>query len=206
MRTFALSAVAALAAGPLARLQLTANWFYGDHKANADGLLKQKRIEVEHVVAAKRARARMLLQRLESELLSGEFEEVTSAREGAAEYNIDPNDFGSFGTMYAIAHNCPECGSEERLIGSVDVTHEVEADYYEQVGADDFVAVRGQDYYCIGLIPTAFACNVCKLTLHGQQELAACDLPSSRMDVQDYPLGPDFDPRTAAEAIYGARD
>jgi hypothetical protein len=28
----------------------------------------------------------------------------------------------------------------------------------------------------------------------------------SRMDVQDYQLGPDFDPRTAAEAIYGARD
>ena len=67
MRTFALSAGAALAAGPLARLQLTANWFYGGHKANADGLLKQKRIEVEHVVAAKRARPRMLLQRLESD-------------------------------------------------------------------------------------------------------------------------------------------
>jgi hypothetical protein len=206
MRTFALSAVAALAAGPLARLQLTANWFYGDHKANADGLLKQKRIEVEHVVAAKRARARTFTSAPGKRTPKRRVRGGDQHAGGAAEYNIDPNDFGSFGTMYAIAHNCPECGSEERLIGSVDVTHEVEADYYEQVGADDFVAVRGQDYYCIGLIPTAFACNVCKLTLHGQQELAACDLPSSRMDVQDYPLGPDFDPRTAAEAIYGARD
>ena len=181
----------------LARLGTGADWFYGDHKANADGLLKEKRTEVGHQVAAKRAKARMLLKRLEDQLEPDVFEEVTSSREDAAEYNIDPNDFG-FGDMYAIAHDCPECGSGGRLIGSVDVTHEVD---YEQVGVDDFV-IRG-DYYFIDLIPSAFACNVCKLTLHGQQELAACDLPSSRMDVQDHQLGPDFDPRTAAEAMYG---
>jgi hypothetical protein len=94
------------------------------------------------------------------------------------------------------------CGSDGRLIGSIDVTHEVD---WEQVGVDDFV-IRGPDYYFVELIPSTFACNVCKLTLHGQQELAACDLPSSRMDVQDYQLGPDFDPATAAEAMYGIRD
>jgi hypothetical protein len=64
----------------------------------------------------------------------------------------------------------------------------------------------GADYYLIDLIPSAFACNVCKLTLHGQQELVACDLPSSRRHVEDYQLGPDFDPRTAAEAMYGTPD
>jgi hypothetical protein len=186
----------------LARLSTTAEWFYGDHKINADGLLKEKRTEVDHVVAAKRAKARMLLQRLEVQLEPDEFEEVTSTRAGAAEYVIDPNDFGSFGNMYSIARDCPECGSEGRLIGTVDVTHEAN---YEQVGVDDFV-IRGPDYYFIDLIPSAFACNVCKLTLHGQQELTACGLPSSRMDVQDYQLGPDFDPRTAAEAMYGMRD
>jgi hypothetical protein len=62
---------------------------------------------------------------------------------------------------------------------------------------------RGIDYYFIDLIPSVFACNVCKLRLHGQQELVACDLPSSRMDVVDYQLGPEFDPLTAAEAMYG---
>jgi hypothetical protein len=189
----------------LARLGTPADWFYGDHKANADGLLKEKRTEVEHVVAAKRAKARMMLQRLEEQLEPDEFEEVTNTREAAAEYSIDPNDFGSFGNMYAIAHDCPECGSQGRLIGSVDVTHEVETDD-EQVGADDFVPIAGHDYYFIDLIPSAFACNVCKLTLHGQQELVACDLPSSRMDVLDYQLGPDFDPRTAAEEMYGTLD
>jgi hypothetical protein len=185
----------------LARLGTTADSFYGDHKTNADGLLKEKRTEVEHVVAAKRAKARMLLRRLEDQLEPDEFQEVTSTRESTAEYDIDPNDFGSFEKMYAITHDCPECGSNGRLIGSIDVTHEVD---YEQVGVDDFV-IRGPDYYFVDLIPSAFACNVCKLTLHGQQELAACDLPSSLMDVQHYQLGPDFDPRKAAEAMYGIR-
>ena len=192
-----------------ARLGTGADWFYGDHKANADGLLKEKRTEVEHQVAAKRAKARMLLKRLEDQLEPDEFEEVINSREDAAEYDIDPNDFGNFGSMfenmYAIAHDCPECGSSGRLIGGVDVTHEVETGY-EQVGVDDFVPTPGADYYFIDLIPSAFACNVCKLTLHGQQELVACDLPSSRIDVQDYQLGPDFDPRTAAEAMYGTPD
>jgi hypothetical protein len=60
---------------------------------------------------------------------------------------------------------------------------------------------KGPDYFLVGLIPSAFACNVYKLTLHGQQELAASDLPSSRTGVQDSQLGPDFDPARAAEAM-----
>jgi hypothetical protein len=122
---------------------MAADRFYGDHKANADGLLKEKRTEVEHQVAAKRAKARMLLKLLEDQLEPEEFEEVTDTRERAAEYDIDPDDFGSLGNlfenMYAVAHDCPECDSSGRLIGGVDVTHEVE---YEQVGVDDFVHPR----------------------------------------------------------------
>jgi hypothetical protein len=112
----------------------------------------------------------MLLKRLEDELDTDEFQELTSTRESAAEYEIDPNDSGSFGDMYAIGRPCPECGSEGRRIGGVDVAHEPGTEY-EQVGEDDFVAAEGSDCYLIDLIPAAFACNICKLTLSGQQEL-----------------------------------
>lgn len=91
--------------------------------------MQEKRTEVGHHVAAKRAKARMLLKRLKDELDTNEFEELTSSRESGAEYEIDPNDFGSFGNMYALRRTCPECGSEGRLIGTVDVTDEVETEY-----------------------------------------------------------------------------
>jgi hypothetical protein len=168
----------------LARLGKAADWFYGDHRSNAEGLLQERRTEIEHQVASKKARADMVLRRLEEELEPSEFDEVIGARESAAEYEIDPNDYGSF-PMYAISQECPECEMQGRLIGEVDVTHEVETAYEGP----------GHEYFFIDLIPRAFVCNGCKLTLHGQQELQACDIPSSRLDVQDYQLGPDFNPR-----------
>jgi hypothetical protein len=190
----------------LAQLGKAADWFYCDHKANADGLVQEKRTEIGHQVAAKRAKARMLLKRLKDEPDTNEFEELTSSREGGAEYEIDPNDFSRFGNMYALGRTSPECGSEGRLIGTVDVTHELETEY-EQVGEDNYVAIgAGSDYYLIDFIPSDFACNVCKLTLSGQQELDVCDLPASRFDIQEYSLGSDFDARTAAEAMYGLYD
>ncbi len=168
--------------------------------------MQEKRTEVGHHVAAKRAKARMLLKRLKDELDTNEFEELTSSRESGAEYEIDPNDFGSFGNMYALGRTCPECGSEGRLIGTVDVTHEVETEY-EQDGEHNYVAIGvGSDYYLIDFIPSDFTCNVCKLTLSGQQELDVCDLPASRFDVQEDDLGSDFNARTAAEAMYGLHD
>lgn len=190
----------------LARLGKAADWFYGDHKTNSNGLVKEKRTEVGHQVAAKRAKARMLLKRLEDELDTNEYDELTSSRESGAEYEIDPNDFGSFGNMYALSRTCPECGSDGRLIGTVDLTHDVEVEY-ERVGEDDYEAVAvGSDYYLIDFIPSDFACNVCKLTLSGQQELDACDLPASRFDVQENDLGSDFDARSVAEEMYGLHD
>lgn len=70
----------------LAQLGKAADWFYCDHKANADGLVQEKRTEIGHQVAAKRAKARMLPKRLKDELDTNEFEELTSSREGGAEY------------------------------------------------------------------------------------------------------------------------
>lgn len=177
----------------LQRLGRSGSWFYGDHHRNVEGLLQVKRTEVQHQVAAKRARSRMLLQRLEEELESSQFDEFMAAREAAAEYDIDPSDYGS-SSMYAISQDCPECGMAGRLIGEVDVTHEVE---YDQIGEGDFEVLH--EYFMADLLPTAFACNVCKLNLYGQQELAACDLPASRITVDDDQLGQDFNARELAD-------
>lgn len=99
-------------------------------------LLEAKRTEVEHRVAAKRARARMLLERLAEELGSNEYDEMTSA-ESSAEYDIDPDDFGSFAVTRSVPRDCPECGFSGRLIGQIDVSHEVEVEY-EQIDEDEF--------------------------------------------------------------------
>ena len=101
----------------LARLGMAADRFYGEHKADADGLVKEKRTEVEHVVAAKRAKARMLLQRLENQLEPDEFEEVVSSPQGGAEFDVDLTTSAARegGNMYAIAQDCPESGSKRRL-------------------------------------------------------------------------------------------
>ena len=56
------------------------------------GLLEANRTEVEHRVAVKRARARMLLERLAKELEPGEYDEMTGGRESSAEYDIVPAD------------------------------------------------------------------------------------------------------------------
>lgn len=154
-------------------------------------------------MAAKRAKARILLNRLRTELDNNEFDELLSSREATAEYDIDPSDFGSFGNMYALSRTCPECGADGRLIGTVDVTHEVETDF-EQDDEGDYIAVGvREDYYMIDFIPSDFACNVCKLTLSGHQELDAGDLPASRFNVEEYDLGSEFSASAVAEAMYG---
>jgi len=51
--------------------------------------------------------------------------------------------------------------------------------------------------------PQAFACNVCRLTLHGPQELTEGQLPTSQHSVDPEDLGEDFDPEYFAESEYG---
>ena len=190
----------------LARLGNAANWFYGSQKADVVGLLEAKRTEVEHRVAAKRARARMLLERLAEELGSNEYDEMTSGRESSAEYDIDPDDFGSFAVTRSVPRDCPECGFSGRLIGQIDVSHEVEVEY-EQIDEDEFREVVASDYYTVEMTPIAFACNVCNLTLHGQQELGAGHLQPYRFVVDDASeLGYDFDAKAVAEQLYGGLD
>ena len=143
----------------------------------------------------------MQLGRLEAQLETSEFEELANSREATAEYDVNPGDYGT-SRMQAISQDCPECGREGRLIGEVDVMRHVDVEF-EQTGEVELELQVTHEYYLIDLIPTAFACNVCRLVLSGPQELRACSLPVSRLNVEDYQLGWDFDPRAAAEAVYG---
>lgn len=188
--------------GPLLeKLDQTARRFYGEHESDVDGLLQDNRTEIGHRVAAKRAKARMLLKRLENDMGENEFEEWASGKESGAEYDIDPNDFGGLGDMYALTRECPECGWEGRLIGSIGISREVEQEYM-QVGEDDFIAVEAQEYFSIDFDPSAFLCNVCKLTLTGHLELSAASLPGARLDIEESDLGHDFDVRAVHERSY----
>lgn len=95
-----------------------------------------------------------------------------------------------------------ECGFSGRLIGEIDVSHEVEVEYEEI--EDEVREVAVLDYYTVEMTPIAFACNVCKLTLHGQQELSAGRLQAYRFVVDDESeLGYDFDAKAVAEQLYG---
>lgn len=188
----------------LEKLDQAPGRFYGEHESDVDGLLQNNRTEIGHRVAAMQARARMLLKRLEDDMGETEFEEWAAGKESGAEHDIDPNEFG-LGNMYALTRECPECGWEGRLIGSIGVSREVDQEY-EQIGEDDFVFVEAQEYFSIDFDPSAFLCNVCKLTLTGHLELSAANLPGARMDIEESDLGYDFDVRAAYERMYDPGD
>jgi len=173
--------------------------FYGDRHANALTLLDEKRTEVGHLVAARLARARRRLTELEERLRDGLFKETTDRLEELAADELDPNDFGH--GLLAVDADCPECGSKGRLFGRVDVSPEVDYDV-EPLGNGRYDSYM-IGYWSVTLSPQAFACNVCRLALHGPQELAEGRLPAARYEVEPEDLGEDFDPEGFAESEYG---
>lgn len=181
----------------LPQLERTAADFYGRHAESAAGLAQERRTEVEHRVAAKRARARRVLSTLESSLQEGEFEEVTTARAAAAEEELEVD---TYSATHSLERDCPECHFAGRLFGDVDVNHEVEYDFDELVA--DPNALPLSDYYAISFIPKAFACNVCKLDLSDREELQAAGFDTDPMDIEQHQLGWSFDPAKYAEDRY----
>jgi hypothetical protein len=177
--------------------------FYGDHHSSVIGLMDVKRTEVGHRVAAKTALARRRLGQLEDRLGEALFEQITRQFEAEAVEVLDPNDFGM--NLWGVDTECPECGSKGRLFGSLDATPEVEYDS-EPLGGGEYESWAYFAGWSIGLSPQAFACNVCRLTLHGLDELSGCQLPASRYEVTPEDLGPDFDPAEFAEREYGFHD
>lgn len=163
--------------------------FFGDHHSSAVLLLDQKRSEVGHQVAAKRARARRRLTELEERLGEELLAEMCSRLEEEAPFVLDPDDFGV--DLNAVEARCPECGLKGRLIGRVDVTEEVDFDV-EPLGGGHYDAVP-YGYLAVALAPQAFACNVCQLTLRGIAELAEAGLPAAPHEVAPEDLGDDFD-------------
>ncbi|MEU7839976.1 hypothetical protein AB0B39_03295 [Micromonospora sp. NPDC049114] len=179
-----------------------ASAFYGDHRANVLTLLDEKRTEIGHRVAAKLARARRRLTELEERLGEEMFKETTSRLEGLAADALVGEDFGD--GLWGVDAVCPECGSGGKLFGHVDGEYEVDYDV-EPLGNgqyDSFI-VGG---WALQLSPQTFACNVCKLTLHGPEELAEGKLPASRHEIHLSDLSDDFDPEYFAESQYGIQD
>jgi hypothetical protein len=177
--------------------------FYGDHHANVLALLDEKRTEVGHRVAAKLARARHHLRELEQRLGDAVFKETIDRLEELAADVLDPDDFGS--GLWAVDAECPGCGSKGRLFGPVDADPELDYDV-EPLGNGQYESYPVGVAWSVTLFPQAFACNVCRLTLHGSQELSEGRLPASRHEVSPGDLGDDFDPDQFAESQYGLSD
>lgn len=175
--------------------------FYGNHFGSVQELLDQKRTEVGHQVAVKRARARLRLNEIEERLGSEIFSEMTERLEDEAN-DLDPD---RLSPDWAVDARCPECGSRGRLQGPIDLEANVDR-AVEGFEDDDFTTELFQCGWDITLTPTYFACNVCRLTLNGPRELEECSLPSSRYDIDRDDLGEDFDADREAERLYGDRD
>jgi hypothetical protein len=166
--------------------------FYEAHASSSRGLLDAKRTEVGHRVAAMKAKAARELATLQDRMDS-RFEEWVEDRELEAE-EISPRDYDI--DLLGIAYACPVCGFQGRLFGRV----EVEAQHQERPPIDDhtptevFVAEWTVEFY-----PEAFECCVCRLILHGRDELAEANLPVGREVIEASQLGYDFDPAQYAE-------
>lgn len=176
--------------------------FYRDHFGSVQELLDQKRSEVGHQVAAKRARARLHLSEIAERLGGDVFSEATAMLEDNAN-DLDPDRLAS--ADWAVDALCPECGSRGRLQGPIELDANVDFDVFG-IGGAAYSSEPYQSGWDVTLSPTAFACNVCRLTLNGSQELEECSLPSSRhfIDIDD--LGEEFNPDLEVERLYGNRD
>jgi hypothetical protein len=177
--------------------------FYGDHHADTIALLDQKQTEVGHRVIAKLARGRRNLSDLEERIGVDNFGEITDHLEDLAPQALSSDDFGT--GLWAVPTACPECDSHGQLFGHVDVEQGVDYDV-EALGNGEYESNPIPGEWTVTLIPRAFACNVCRLTLHGPDELQAARLPASRYEVGPEDLSEDFDPELYAESVYGLRD
>jgi hypothetical protein len=183
----------------LERLGIKRRDFFGPHGPTVDALLGERQSEISRQVAAKLARARARLARLEEILGEAAFRKATDELE-EQRWSLDPDDFVTWrGGGIDVA--CPECGSNARLFGNVDV--DAEADYESAPlggGRYETIAVP---YWQVRLSPQAFFCMVCYLQFYGAEELAEARLPARYVDISSDDLGPDFDLAEHTRAQYG---
>jgi hypothetical protein len=172
--------------------------FYGERGSLVAGLLEARRSEIEHRTERKVAQAKDRLEAWQRDLGDqGVWDDAARQLESAAEAALAPEDFGL--EMAAIAQDCPVCDFAGRLIGRLDVDGDVDVEY-----EDGGPAYYG--YWVLTLHPRNFGCNVCKLRLHGPEELAICRLPSGSRQVTEDELGTAFSAADWAARLYGVHD
>lgn len=172
--------------------------FYGDRSALVAGLLEGRRSEIEHRAGRKVAQAQHRLESWQRHVDDeGVWNDAAGQLEAAADTAISPDDFGL--EMAAIPQDCPVCGFSGRLIGRLDVDGDADVEYED--GGPVYYG-----YWVLTLHPRAFGCNVCKLRVHGPEELAISRVPSDARQVSESELGADFDAAEWAERPYRARD
>ncbi|MDF3310462.1 hypothetical protein P3H15_36200 [Rhodococcus sp. T2V] len=179
----------------LEKLGRQSSHFYRDHHDSVQELMDQKRTEVGHHVTAKRARARRHLTELETRLGPDVFDEATHRLEDEAPETLDSIHLGP--GEWAIDRDCPECGSRGRSFGPIDL---------EPMGYDGDEPSQFSLEWEIAFTPKGFACNVCRLSLSGAQELQECSLPAFRHEVDIEKFGDNFDPEVVADQLYGIDD
>lgn len=188
----------------LSELDADPKTHYGDQFSNVQGLLDEKRSEVEARVSARMARARNHLAILEEKLGQPLFDDTMATLEADARFAIEPDSFSSFGDTIAIDQECPECASNGRLIGRLDAAAEVDWDV-EKIG-DTYETYPMGEYWDLTYSPQAFECNVCKLALNGYDELSAGRLPSTSFALEPSQLDDDFDIDSFARSIHDEWD
>lgn len=183
----------------LERLGIEPEEFFGSHVGTVDALLDERKTEISRQVAVKMAKARARVTRLEEILGEAAFRKAADELE-EQRWSLDSNDFVPGGGGVEI--NCPACGSKARLFGDLDAREEAD---YDRVAVGDGEHLTTVDpYWQVNLRPETFFCMVCKLQLHGTQELAEAGLPSRQFDVDDdEDLGPDFDIGEYVRDMYG---
>lgn len=181
----------------LERLGIERKVFFGPLVVVADALRDERMSEISREVALKMATARARLTRLEETLGEAAFKKATDELE-EQRWTLDPEDFVAGGAGVEV--DCPECGSEAKLFGSVDVSGDVEYDV-EPLGDGQYDTIA-MPYWQAALGPMTFFCMVCKLQLHGTQELAEAGLPSQYFDVSSDDLGPNFDLHEFIQTMY----
>jgi hypothetical protein len=180
----------------LERLDMAPEDFYADHANLVEGLLQEHRTEVEHRVARRMAQAREQLERWRQHFSNDElWDENAEQLSRGVRYTYDPESFGQ--EMAGVLEGCPNCGSTALLVGRVDVDSDVDVDY-----ADGGPVYHG--LWVLRFYPQAFACNVCKLVLHGTDELHIAGLPTEEREVAEAELGGDFSAAEWAEEQYGS--
>lgn len=169
-------------------LSIERSAFYSTHSYDVVRLLEEKRTEVGHRVLANLAAARRRVDNLRESLGDGADQTLVGREARRTELRIpahlsEPAD--------AIDHTCPACEYIAKIFGDLDLEEAIDYDV-EPLGGGQYETVA-MPFWEVWFTPEAFACNVCRLTLHDREELAEAGIDTERQSVEPEELSDDFD-------------